>query len=246
MNLEKWITEKILEKTQYQGNTEAGIKAISASDFGNDILQIWLRYKYGVPEKTEIGQDTLGTVVHFGMEQILKDEAETEVSMELEMPNGWKLTGMADIVLQDAICDIKVTKSYTIERVEKEPDHQYVWQLNVYRYLYEKLHDKEMSMYLIAFLKDGGYDFRKMENKPSLKVIQIPLVSNDEIEKKFYEITSQIEQFETLGIEPPQCKDLWFRKVRGKSIPVRCMQYCAYSDKCKYFNPKHTTTMEMW
>lgn len=240
--------EKILEKTQYQGNTEAGVKAISASDFGNDILQIWLRYKYGVPEKTEIGQDTIGTLFHFGVEQILKDEAETEVSMELEMQNSWKLTGTADIILENAIymCDIKLTKSYTIERVEKEQEHQYVWQLNVYRYLYEKLHGKEMQMYLIAFLKDGGYDFRKMENKPSLRVVQIPYISDIKIEEKFKEITEDIEKYEELGVEPPQCKDLWFRKVRGKSVPVRCMQYCAYKDKCKYFNPKPTTIMEMW
>lgn len=246
MNIEKMVIDTILEKTQYQGNTKPGVKAISASDFGNDLLQIFLRYKYGVPDKIEIGQDTLGTVVHFGMEQMFEDIADAEVSMELEMENGWRLTGTADIVFDNAICDIKVTKNYTIEKVEQEPNHQYIWQLNVYRYLYEKLHNKTMDLYLIAFLKDGGYDFRKIESKPSLRIVQIPYKSNEEIEKKFYEITKALEHYEEIGSEPPQCTDLWFRKVKGKAIPVRCMQYCRYNDKCKYFNPNPNTIMEMW
>jgi hypothetical protein len=251
MDFQKWIYDIILKETQYEGNTEPGQKIISASDFGNDILQIYYRYKYGVPKKEIIGQDTIGTVVHKGMEALLSDyeDVETELSLEKEFDNGWKLSGTIDIVHKGfgVIADIKVTKAYTLEKVQKEPLHQYTLQLNVYRYLYEHLKDAKINkLHLIAFLKDGGFDFRKMENKPSFQVLEVQKIPDEEIEKRFNEIAKAIEEYESLGIEPPQCSDVWLRKTKEGAIPIRCAQYCAYNNLCKYYNPKPTKVVGLW
>jgi len=251
MNFSKWIQSAILENTQYEGNSKPHQKVISASDFGNDLLQIYYRYKFGVPKKQTIGQDTIGTVVHKGIETIFKTYADvlTEVEMDIEICNGWKLSGTADIAIpnEGIIADVKVTKQYTLEKLKNEPLHSYRLQLNVYRYLYEKLWKPKMdNLYLIVFLKDGGYDFRKMKDKPSLQVVQIDKIPDKIIEKKFHKIVNAIETYEELDIIPDKCQDVWMRKTKNGSIPVRCMQYCAYNNVCKYFNPKPTTIAGAW
>jgi len=233
MNLEQLI----LKETQYQGNKEPHQKQLSASDFGSDILKIYLRYKYGVPDKEEFGQDTLGTIVHIGLQSLFKDKYEIEKSLEKEFSNGWKLTGSIDLINHKnrEIIDIKVTKQYTIERVLQEPNHQYIWQLSVYKYLAEKFFDREFDVKLLLVLKDGGYDFRKAVMKPSLELLEIKPKSHKEIEDKFNEIVSKIEAYEELGEKPEQCDDLWFRKIKGQSVPLKCEQYCSYKKVCPYY-----------
>ena len=237
MNL-KQITEKILEKTQYNGNKEQGIKALSASDFGNDLLQIYLRYKYGVPDSNNFGQDTIGSICHIGLQDILKDEYECEKKFNVIMKNNWKLTGSIDLlnIKNNELIDIKVTKQYTVERVLKDINHQYRWQLSVYKYLVDKYYNIDIDIKLLLVLKDGGYNFRKMMIEPSLELLDIEPISKDKIEERFYEITKQIKHYEQLDEYPPQCKDLWWRKTKTGSIPVRCEQYCSYKDVCPYYH----------
>jgi hypothetical protein len=92
MNLQQ-IEKKLLDKTQYGGNKEPMVKAISASELGNDLLQIYLRYKYGVPDSTEFGQDTIGSLMHIALQDILKDEYEVEKKYQYQFSNNWFLTG---------------------------------------------------------------------------------------------------------------------------------------------------------
>jgi len=202
MNLQQ-ITEKILEQTQYQGNKEPNIKAISASDFGNDLLQIYYRYKYGVPDRKEFGQDTLGTLVHLGIQGLFKDDKSflIEPKFECKFENDWSLTGSIDLLnLNDReIIDIKVTKQYTVEKVIKDLNHQYRWQLSVYKYLVEQEFDDIFSTKLLLVLKDGGYNFRKNAIEPSIELLEIEPIDGSKVEKKFFEIVDTIERYENLG-----------------------------------------------
>jgi len=236
MNLQQ-ITKKILNKTQYGGNKEPKVRAISASDFGNDLLQIYLRYKYGVPDNDMFGQDTIGSICHLGLQQILEDDYESEKKFNVIMDNGWSLTGSIDLlnVNNKEIIDIKVTKQYTVEKVLKDNDHQYIWQLSVYKYLVDRYYNSNFDIKLLFVLKDGGYDFRKMVIKPSLELLDIEPKSKEEVENRFYEITNALEQYIELDEYPQQCSDLWWRKTKNGSIPVRCEQYCSYKDKCPYY-----------
>jgi len=234
MNL-KEIEYKLISKTQYQGNKEPMQKIISASDFGNELLQIYLRYKYGIQNKEEFGQDTIGSIMHIGIQELLKNEYEIEKKIELKMDNDWLLSGSIDLMNDKEIIDIKVTKQYTIEKILKEQNHQYIWQLSVYKYLVKKILGKDLDTKLLLILKDGGYDFRRMEMKPSLVLLDIEPKSDKEIEEKFYNICSKIEQYEELGEYPQICSDLWWRKTKNQSIPVRCKVYCSFKDKCPYY-----------
>ena len=244
------IEEILIKETQYKGNNEPNIRQISASQFGDDMLQIWLRYKYGVPKSDKFTQSTLGSLVHKGIEAILSkyDEIETEKDVEKEFDNEWKLSGSIDIVdnKNKVIYDVKVTKHYTIEQLRKEPEHHYVWQLSVYRYLMKHLTGIDYDIKLLAILKDGtDFDSRTGSAKDHIKIIDLEPISYDEVEKRFYDITYDIEVHETLGSKPEQCKDLWFRKRNGTLIPIRCEVYCAYKDVCPYYQkPKRMTDIK--
>ena len=238
MNLQQ-ITEKIVNKTQYNGNSEANVKAISASSMGTDLLQIYFRYKYGVINKTDFGQDTLGTLVHIGIQELFKNDEQIKIEPKFEhkFANEWSLTGSIDLLnLKDSeIIDIKVTKQYTVKKVIEDSNHQYIWQLSTYKFLAEKIYGNNFSTKLLLVLKDGGYNFRKSAIEPSLELLDIEPKSAVQVEDKFYEITKQIEEYEKLGELPPICSDLWWRKTKNGSIPVRCEQYCSYKDVCPYY-----------
>ena len=227
------IEKLLIEKTQYGGNSNPNSKAISASEFGKDILQIYLRQKYGVIENESFSQNTIGSICHIGIQELLKDKYMFEYDLEHKMSNGWSITGSIDLLnIKDReFFDIKVTKSYTIEKVMKEPDHQYIWQLSVYKYLLEKHFGFDFNGYLLFVLKDGGFNFKSMRENPSIEIVNPHLKSNEEVEQKFYQIVDILES----GIEPEQCKDLWWRKTKTGSMPMRCSKYCSYNKYCKYF-----------
>ena len=234
------IEEILIKETQYKGNNEPNVKQISASDFGSDLLQIYLRYKHGVPQNNKFTQSTLGSLVHKGIEEILKQykDFETEKDVIVKFSNGWSLSGSIDIVdnTDKVIYDVKVTKQYTVESLKKEPKHHYIQQLSVYRYLIKELTGVDYKVKLIAILKDGtDFDFRNGGSKPHIKVIDLEPMSYEEVENKFNEIVSKLEQYDKLGEYPEQCNELWIRKFKGKPLRTKCEIYCAYKDVCPYF-----------
>jgi len=234
------IVKQIVNSVQYGGNSEANRKAISASEFGNDILQIYLRQKHGVIPETKFTQATIGSLIHKPIQEALKDEYKSEETYEVCMSDDdWFLTGSVDLINDEEIIDIKVTKQYTVQKVLKDIDHQYIWQLSVYRYLHWVLTDEVLNTKLLLVLKDGGMNFRKMIEEPSIEVIEIMPKSFEEVEEKFYSIIDELKRYEELGEEPPQCSDLWFRKTKNGAIPMRCEYYCSYGKAglCPYYKP---------
>jgi len=234
------LEQILINETQYSGNTEPNIKQISASQFGDEMLQIWLRYKYGVPKRNKFDQSTIGSIMHKGIEIILSkyDDFETEVDVEYEFVNGWKLSGSIDIVDVEnkIIYDVKVTKQYTIEQLKKEPEHHYIWQLSVYRYLMNKLMNTDYNIKLLAILKDGtDFDSRTGTARDHISIIDLEPKSYEEVERRFYEITSEINKFEITDSYPEKCENLWFRKIKGNLIPMKCEIYCSYKDVCPYY-----------
>ena len=230
------IEKLLINRTKYQGNAEPNRKAISASEFGSEMLQIWLRQKYGVIENKEFTQSTLGSIMHLGVQELLKDEYDCEVECEICMNDeDWMLTGSIDLLNDKEIIDIKVTKSYTMQKVLEDPNHQYVWQLSVYRYLMWVIEGKVLDTKLLFLFKDGGVDFRNMTTIPSFKLVEIEPKSFKEVEGKFNEIVNELKRYDELNLKPPQCKDLWFRKTKDGSIPMKCEYYCGYKNVCPYY-----------
>ncbi|NPA45137.1 MAG: hypothetical protein GXO49_06375 [Chlorobi bacterium] len=235
------IIKKIIEKTQYKGNNDPNVKQISASQFGDELLQIWLRYKYGVIPNEKFTQSTLGSLVHIGIQEIVKHEPEIEVEKDVlvKFSNGWTLSGSIDIVdnKEKVIYDIKVTTNYTLENILKNKDHNYIWQLSVYRYLMKELTGIDYNTKLLMILKDGNeFDNRKQASTPHFEIVNIEPKTYSDIESKFNEIVDKLELHEEIGSYPEQCKDLWIRKLKnGKIIKKKCEIYCSYKDVCPYY-----------
>jgi len=235
------IIKKIIEKTQYQGNNKPNIKQITASQFGDDLLQIWLRYKYGVIPNDKFTQSTIGSLVHIGIQELIKSEPEIEIEKDVlvKFSNGWSLSGSIDIVdnKEKVIYDIKVTKQYTVKQLKKEQKHHYIWQLSVYRYLMKELTGIDYNTKLLAILKDGSdYNIKEGNATPHYEIIDLEPISYEEIKRRFNEIVNQLESYDKLGSYPEQCKDLWIRKFKnGNTIKMKCEVYCSYKYVCPYY-----------
>jgi len=232
------IENKLINATNYGGNVEKNQKSISASQFKDDLLRIYYRYKIGVKPNDKFDQATIGSLMHIAIQGILSDY-ENEKQLEVKMDNGWSLTGSIDLLSLDKkeIIDIKVTKQYTVDQVKKDLDHQYIWQVSVYRYLVYKLFGVECDTKLMFILKDGGFDFRTNKRKPSFVLLDVEPKGYDEVEAEFENIVSMLEDCLSLDLVPDKCEDLWWRKTKNNSIPVKCQEYCSYNKDCKYYNP---------
>ena len=237
----------LLDNTEYGGETAPGSKAVSASQFNAPLLQRWLRYKYGVPKSEEIGVNTIGSLVHLAIEGIigkLGSSVNAEVSMEKEFPNGWKLTGTADIIDRRAsiIYDIKMIKKYRTvklkEAIKKNAYWQddYIVQLNILRYLAEWDTVKTYDMRVMALQPDAGFDFKTGMDIPVYEEIEIPRINDHEIEEKFHRLINELLLFLNADKVPEKCEDVWPRKVKGTTIAVRCKTYCSYRDLCPRYN----------
>jgi len=237
--------QKVLDATKYSGISEKNVKAISASQIGSDPQEVLMKYKYGVIEDIEVGQNTIGSLVHMALEHIYKDEANTlcEYKPKPIEIDGWFLTGSIDRVdvSKRELTDIKVTKTYAIEKMKKDDSEAYKWQLSAYRYLMKKNTGDDYKCFIEAWNKQGGFDVRKGVDIPSVERVKIEPYSYEEVETKFKEL----KQFVELGSEK-QCDDVFLRKVKGNTVPLRCLKYCSYNKVCKYYNPKPDTVMTGW
>jgi len=239
------IKDIILKATTYSGNHKPNRNEISASELGNDVLQIYLRNKFGVQETTEFDQAGFGSLIHLAMEKIFEntDPFKAEENYEWEIVKDWKLTGTIDLYdyQNQVIYDYKVIKKYTIDKLLKEPNHQYVWQLNAYRYLVEHdrlLEEGSVDMKILAFIKDAGFNIKTGVMESTLQEIPIRHIDNKLIEERFKKIIEEIKIHRKSDTYPPQCKDLWFRKIKGEPVPMRCKVYCSYNEFCPYYKNK--------
>jgi hypothetical protein len=240
------IEKIILDATQYSGNSTPGIKAISASQLGSDPQQALLRYKYGVRKNKEFGQNTLGSLIHLAFEHIFskKDNFVVEYDVRKPMYKEWIMSGSIDLFDREnkIIYDIKVSKDYTKKKILEEFDHQYIIQLSAYKYMLEYCDNiSDVKTKLIFISKDAGFNARTAEETPTLEIMDIEPLEESYIHDLFVNMVDFIE-----AGEEQQCEDLWFRKIGGKTIPMRCEKYCDYKDVCKQYNPKPTSTMQLW
>jgi hypothetical protein len=246
--------EKIVEKLcKYE---RKGDKTISASQFGSEILQIY----YSIVAKDnevlfEIGQNDIGTLVHKGLDCGIKElddeNLQSEVELEYELTNGWKITGTCDLIEETdhgaIIHDYKVTKKYTAKKLREaiakhDYTHQYILQLNAYRFMYEKkAKTTSTAMVLDMFIKDAD----KLKSEPTYEEIEIPRIEDDVVLTKAYEITTTVESYINAGVVPDKCSDVWTRKLRnGTVVDMKCFAYCDYKNICKYYNNRGKTDME--
>ena len=245
------IEKIILDGTQYGGNSEPGIKALSASSLNAPVLQNWLRWKHGVLPEDKIKVTNMGSLIHLAIEHLIKkhnareDEWDImpEVHLEFPMDNGWDLTGTADIIdyKEGVIYDIKNIKKYRVTKLrEQGTKDDYAIQLNAYRFLNKMKTGEDFEMKVFAMSFDGGMDFRSGVDTPVLQIVDVPYIPDEEIIALFNDQVQKLEYHINEDMVPDQC-DTWVRKIRGKSVPARCLLYCSYSSVCPQYDPRPQT-----
>ena len=239
----------LLNGTKYGGDSSIERKSISASEFNKPLLQLYYRYKYGIPKQNDIGVNTLGSLIHKGIETILeqRDDILTEYGMKYTFDNGWSLTGTADIIDKElkTILDIKFTKHFVGSDMKTKSDYiiangekdDYIVQLSVQRYLWYKETKESYDAGLLLLNKDAGLDFKRGKEVAAFEILDCSdmLLSYNEVESKFNSLVEKLTYHIENNIVPNECEDLMFRKFNGKTIKMRC-KYCAYNKKCKYNN----------
>lgn len=222
------IKETILGATKYVGS---GIeKSLSASSVGNEVCQNWLKQEYGIIDETEIGQNTLGSIFHLGMEKMFEGSAfDTEFAMHKKLGD-YSITGTADLIDTKSNCiyDYKLTKNYTYKMWSKEPlTNGYTVQMNVLKWLAERTYpEKKFDMKLVWFLKDAV----ATKDEPNMIISEVPAIDIEPI------IQAAVDELKGVLDVPPKCKDLWMRKVKGVNVPMKCKYYCSYNKVCPHYD----------
>ena len=254
------LEKEILNGTKYKsGFTPSDDEyTISASMIAKEPLQNYLTIIHGSHNDKKIGDNTLGSVFHAGIEQIIlnatnKDTNETrdgeyalsEYAMNYKLKNGWILSGTADLILRgenlrSSIHDYKLTKSYALKMINKNiVNHDWSKQLQILDFLHKKESPPEASysdLYLEVFIKDA----KSIEQEKTYNRINIPNENHEVLEAKIIGITNELQQFIENGEIPPECKDTWKRKLKnGTTIATKCALYCSHgaAGVCPYYRP---------
>jgi len=243
------IKQTILEATRYK--REAGELKFSASMMGNTTLQNYLAVIHGAVDSTEIGQSTIGSITHLGMEKMLIDkgfESQVEATIYYEREDGWKVSATVDYYDETGdipvIRDWKLTKLYAGKSVKKDLNHGYRLQVNVARHILKKSNRGIINMALNMFYKDAN----PLNNELAYEEIKIAPIEDIEqqIDKKIEELKSYIDSGET----PPECsvEDQWIRRTKsGGVVKSRCTLYCSHNFACPYYNsPSTKTAVSNW
>ncbi len=208
---------------------------ISASMLGNDVLQNYLIIKNpDLVQKFEIGQHTIGSVFHKGIECVGqqkydKNQIEFELKVERKLENGWTLTGTIDMVDYEnmVIHDFKLSKKYALKMLKKEELHSYKLQLNAYKYAL----DLDYDMVLDFFMKDQ--DILKHELAYEQYVVQ----DIKDFRFHLYAIVNELDMYLSDDKLPPEC-DTWLRKTKQGMVKSKCAFYCSVASVCPYYTGK--------
>jgi len=241
MDLEK----RILKATKYKRTV--GELRFTASMFSNTDLQNYLTIIHGPQAETEIGQNTIGSIAHAGMEKLLPSDRAESNERKFEIidfnKTGWTISGTADKVLFNDnekidIRDYKFTKKYTGKKVKEEPNHAYNLQLNFLKMLMDspgQFPGRHFTMTIDMFYKDADLLYREK----SYEAIPVNIITD--IEARSMEKILALDAIIKSGEIPSECgtKDLWIRKLKnGTTIRSRCLLYCSVNHVCPYYKPE--------
>lgn len=239
MNYKYKYEQALIAKTQYSGSTSADSKIFSASMLGNELLQNYFRIKYGTKKDTNFEANTFGSICQLGIDNALSDNKDyiSAHRMSYKLDNGWTISGEIDQydVINNVIIDNKVSTETTLNKIKSEgKKHQYALQLGVYKWLMSK-NNKNNEPKTCICLINKSQSYFKPNSKSVFNMIDVETYSPDEIEKMLIEQTNILDEYIDNNIEPSQCKELWWFKQKGISIPMRCTHYCSYRSECKYY-----------
>jgi len=249
--------QMLLNAARYSGNREKEKKIFSASMLGNELLQNYLKFKYGIKDKDQFEANTFGSIYQLGVdvaaEKYNKKEAPktrylSAYRIKIPLSNGWIISGEMDQIdtKYNIIFDNKVSTATTVKKIKTEGlRHQYALQLGVYKWLLHKqaeLNNIEPVDYKGAIaLVNKTFSYYKTNNTNQLNLIEVPTFDIDKIEELLIEVTDLLEIAIQSDKQPERCKNLFpFKQKNGKTLPMRCLYYCDLVEHCKSFKDGKT------
>jgi len=228
------LLDAIRKYNFYTGDAKYTIDRVSVSEVaGNGILQMVLCRQYGTPIEGRASQATLGSIFDIGLRNLtekLNEKFETHFSpgyrMEKSLPNGVTVTGEPDIIdpVNKYLYDAKLSKIYAMQMCEKEFQHHYKIQLNLYRWLM----GEDYRMFILWGLKDQS-DSDPKHPKESIMLKEVGKIDdvwlvNHAVQK------SDLIKLMINGDQPipVKCENTWRNDVR-------CHYYCSYNSFCRYY-----------
>ena len=218
----------------YSGKTKKTTDLFSVSEIaGGDILQLALRRLHDIPIEEKVTQATLGSIFDAGLRKIIDDLNEklnthfySGYRMEKQLPNGITISGETDILDSENkwIYDAKLSKIFAMQMCEKEKEHQYKLQLNLYRWL---LGDN-YRMFLLWGLKDQSDANPKHPNE-AMMLKEVEHIADDRLISIAVEKSNKVISIVNGNEQAPtKCKDTWRNDVR-------CKYYCDVCQFCPYY-----------
>ena len=234
------IEQVLVTAAKYSGNQQSHKKQLSASQLGNDDLQIYLKYMHGGKDSSHFEANTFGSIYHLGAEVAFKDipGAETEVPLQYALSNGWLITGTVDLLWDKykMIADHKTTTATSIGSTVKDGKHSsHGLQMAVYQWLLWK--NRNISNYTAVLpMVDKSFSYFKKNKYNQLNFIIIDTHSMEDIEQMLLDKTNQLQQYIDLEQQPPECENLfWYGPKGGRRKKMRCLHYCDQADHCDAF-----------
>jgi len=217
------IIKKFINSYKYEGNSD-----LSASSITEEIRIIILqnRYKPFIMSSSIL----LGNAFHFAMESITGKQNRYNIQI-----NGISISGQPDYYDREnkILYDFKVVPSKSFLEGLKE---NYIYQLNIYKYLLY-IHGLDVKkMYIVAVYKDFSYYDLLLTNKnypnSELEFIECREIKDilDYIRQKaiLYKMYKDMSEEDL-----PICKDKY--ENNSKKLPLKCIAYCSVNNYCSYY-----------
>jgi len=162
-----------------------------------------------------------GTMMHTLLETYAKDFiAEERKKVRYKH---WIISGKPDLWIpkEKKLVDYKFANSYVVDELDTNPEHEYIMQLNLYRYLF---YPKAKHLEIIVFVRNHT---AKMDIFPIVSK-EIPIFQDEFISMFLDYRLPDLDIGMTLPIkELPPCPETW----KGK----RCKLYCDVNQFCPHY-----------
>ncbi len=240
----QFIEDTLCKAAAYSGNQKSHKKEISASQLGNDDLQLYLKYMNGGKDSTKFEANTAGSIYHLGAEAAFENvsDTQTELSMRYELSNGWIVTGTVDLILHmfKIIADHKLTTGTSISSTVKEGrNSSYALQMGVYKLLLKKNHDLDDYTAILPMV-DKSFSYFKKNKYDQLTFVEVETHSLEDIEQMLIDKTNKLQEYIDLGLEPPECKNLFWYAPKGQARKtMRCIYYCDQRENCASYKKRN-------
>ena len=228
-----------IENIEWYKGEHGVAKHVSASQIGGDLLPIWLSKTAKRDVNNRIGLAYIGSAFHLGMEEALNDKMDerydTEVVAKRVLPNGWTITGTADVIdtEKENIHDYKTTgnSGYKQKRKDaKDVKSQFSVQGSCLLYV----NNFKGQFYGEVFIRDWK-PWHKDHPANAYQQLPVDTMCHNQTEVYLVQKTDKLQGYIERDEAPPECDDVMWMVYEGNRIKLKCEYYCDFKNSCPHY-----------